>query len=67
MRSIVVTAEISKEIRLMVSLFEERFINTWVYLSLGEWNELPNLSSNLKPNPSPRPGTKDGVEIDQGA
>jgi len=47
----------------MVSLFEERFINTWVYLSLGEWNELPNL----KPTPSPRPGPKDGVEIDQGA
>ncbi len=63
MRSIVVTTEISKGIRLMVSLFEERFINTWVYLSLGEWNELPNL----KPNPNPRPGPKDGVEIDQGA
>jgi len=47
----------------MVSLFEERFINPLVYLSLGEWNELPNL----KPNPSPGPGSKDGVEIDQGA
>jgi hypothetical protein len=59
----VVTAKISKGIRLMVSLFEERFINTWVYLSLGE----RDVNSNLKPNPNPGPGPKDGVEINQGA
>jgi hypothetical protein len=59
----VVTAEISKEIRLMVSLFEERFINTWVYLSLGGWNELPNPNKPDQTHGKP----KDGVEVNQGA